>query len=148
MGEVLDRLERLAKDDVAVPEFLKLLEDRSSYELAWDLEDATIARARCHEDRGEFLEAMTVLRQDVFYRLATTEREDGLNDAAGILERIRGYGIEREMKKHDALVIIRFMRTHLGREIRRTWDGVWRSCWGGGPGSIVEAVAKAAAAVR
>ena len=228
VGEVLDRLERLAKDDVAVPEFLKLLEDRSSYEFAWDLEDATIARARCHEDRGEFLEAMTVLRQDLFYRLATTEREDGLNDAAGILERIRGYGIdpdyysgmtsryngllreaeaeapvepdrvtpvrvlvvgggekqaraedmvrsrlkeqyphirarfiqtgwsgsrpfsdiEREMKKHDALVIIRFMRTHLGREIRRTWDGVWRSCWGGGPGSIVEAVAKAAAAVR
>ena len=230
VGEALDKLERLAKDDVAVPEFLELLEDRSCYDLAWDLEDATIARARCHEDRGEFLEATTVLRQDLFYRLATTEREAGLNDAAGILERIRGYGIdpdyysgmasrydglvreietetsaepdratpvrvlvvgggekqakaedmvrsrlkeqyphirarfiqtgwsgnwsrpladiEREMKKHDALVILRFMRTHLGREIRRSWDGVWRSCWGGGPGAIAEAVAKAAAAVR
>ena len=229
-GEVLDGLEGLAQDDVAVPEFLELLEDRASYELAWDLEDATIARARCHEDRSEFLEAMTVLRQDLFYRLATTESEDGLNDAAGILERIREYGIdpdyysgmtsryngllrqaeaeapvepdrampvrvlvvgggekqaraedmvrsrlmehhphirarfirtgwsgnwsrpfseiEREMKKHDALVIIRFMRTHLGREIRRTWDGPWRSCWGGGPGAIAEAVAKVADAVR
>lgn len=230
VGEALDRLESLAKDDVAVPEFLELLEDRASYDLAWDLEDATIARARCHEDRGEFLEAVNVLRQDLFYRLATTERDAGLNDAAGILHRIRGYGIdpdyysgmtsryngllqaaeaeapaepdrarsvrvlvvgggekqaraedmvysrlkeehphirvrfirtgwsgnwsrpfseiEREMKNHDALVIIRFMRTHLGREIRRSWDGVWRSCWGGGPGAIVEAVAKAAAAVR
>ncbi len=230
VGEALDRLERLAKDDVAVPEFLELLEDRASYDLAWDLEDATIARARCHEDRGEFLEAVSVLREDLFYRLATTERDGGLNDAAGILERIRGYGIdpdyysgmtsryngllqaaqaeapaepdrarsvrvlvvgggeqqaraegmvrsrlkeeyphirarfiqtgwsgnwsrqfseiEREMKNHDALVIIRFMRTHLGREIRRSWDGVWRSCWGGGPGAIVEAVAKAAAAVQ
>lgn len=56
--------------------------------------------------------------------------------------------MEREMKNHDALVIIRFMRTHLGREIRRSWDGVWRSCWGSGPGAIVEAVARAAAAVR
>lgn len=230
VGEVLDRLERLAKDDVAVPEFLELLEDRASYDLAWDLEDATIARARCHEDRGEFPEAVNVLRQDLFYRLATTERDAGLNDAAGILERIRGYGIdpdyysgmtsryngllqaaeaeapaepdrsgsvrvlvvgggekqakaedvvharlkeehphirarfiqsgwsgnwsrpfsemEREMKNHDALVIIRFMRTHLGRGIRRSWDGVWRSCWGSGPGAIVEAVARAAAAVR
>ena len=229
-GEALDGLEGLAQDDVAVPEFLELLEDQASYDLAWDLEDAIIARARCHEDRGEFEEAMTVLR-DLFYRIASPEREGGLNDAAGVLERISGYGIdpdfysdmtnrynalaaqeadeearvepdrpvsarvlvvggaqqqakaenvvrdrlrelyphicvrfiqtgwsrnwsrtfretEREMEKHDALVIIRFMRTHLGREIRRTWEGPWRSCWGGGPGAIVEAVAKAAAAAR
>ena len=232
MGETLDRLERLARGNVAVPEFLELLEDRSSYDLAWDLEDATIARARCYEDRGEFLKALAVLRKDLFYRLATPEREAGLSDAAGILERIRRYGIkpddysdmtsrysalvpegdagaealaepspaalvrvlvvggaeqqaraedavrdrlkeryphirtrfirtgwggnwsrtfvevEREIARHDALVIIRFMRTHLGREIRRTWKGPWRSCWSGGSGAIVEAVAQAAAAVR
>ena len=229
-GEALDRLERLARDDVAIPEFVQLLEDRTRYDPAWDLEDATIARARCHETRGEFSEATRVL-QDLFYRLASHERSAGLDDAAGVLERIQGYGIdpsfysdmttrynalagqeaeaavpvnadvaapvrvlvvggaelqakaedtvrsklkerhphirtrfiqtgwsanwqrrfseiEREMKKHDALVIMRFMRTHLGREIRRTWGGPWRSCWGGGPGAVVEAVSKAAAAVR
>ena len=229
-GEALDGLEGLAHDDVAVPEFLELLKDRTSYSLAWDLEDAIIARARCYEDRGEFLKATNVLK-DLFYPLATPERKGGLNDAAGVLERIRGYGIdpdyysdmtnrynalaareaeaeasvepgpaapvrvlvvggaelqargedtvrnklgelhphirarfiqtgwsgnwsrkfleiEREMEQHDALVIIRFMRTHLGREIRRNCKGPWRFCWGGGPGAIVEAVAKAAAAAR
>ena len=230
LGETLDDLEKLAHDDVAVPEFLALLKDRTSYDLAWDLEDATIARARCHEDRGEFLDAVAVLREDLFFRLATPEREAGLSDAAGILARIRRYGIdpdyysgmtnrynalareaeaeaevpegsstagivrvlvvggaeqqaraedavrarlkeqyphirarfiqtgwsgnwsrpiseiERELEKHDALVIIRFMRTHLGREIRRMWKGPWRSCWSGGTGAIVEAVARVAAA--
>ncbi len=228
-GDALDRLERLARDDVGVPEFLALLEKQKYYDGAWDLEDAIVARARCHEDRGEFLEAATVLRE-LFYRLASPEREAGLSDAAGVLNRIGGYGIdpdyysamtsrhdalaarereagtpvepglgsparvlvvgggekqaraedavvgklkelyphirvrfiqtgwsanwsrsfseiEREMKKHDALVIIRFMRTHLGREIRRAWDGPWRSCWGGGPGAIVEAVVDVAEAV-
>ena len=229
-GEALDGLERLARDDVAVPEFLELLRDRTRYDPAWDLEDATIARARCYEDRGEFSEAAHVLR-DLFYRLASPERAAGLNDAADVLARIQGYGIdpshysamtsrykalaareadeaapvepgvaapvrvlvvggaelqaraedavrsklkerhphirarfirtgwsgnwsrtfaeiEREMRKHDALVIIRFMRTHLGREIRRAWDGPWRFCWGGGPGAIVEAASRVAAAVR
>ena len=228
-GQTLDGLEGLAQDDVAVSKFVALLEDRTSYDPAWDLEDAIVARARCHERRGEFLEATSVLRA-LFHRFASSETSAGLNDAAGVLERIRSYGIdpshhsamtsryegllavreveeavpdepgvaarvrvlviggaqtqargedavrdrlrelhphirarfirtgwsgnwsrtfqeiEREMEKHDALVIMRFMRTHLGREIRRTWSGPWRSCWGGGPGAIVEAVARAAAA--
>ena len=229
-GEVLDGLERLARRDVAVPEFLALLGERTRYDPVWDLEDATIACARCHEDRGEFLEAARILH-GLFYRLASPEREAGLGDAAGVLKRIRGYGIdpsyysdmtnrydalsaqdmpeealveqdamaavrvlvvggaelqaraedrvhstlrqshphirvrwiqtgwspnwhrrfaeiEREMERHDALVILRFMRTHLGREIRRTWAGPWRSCWGSGPGAIVEAVSRAATAAR
>ena len=158
----------------------------------------------------------------MFHRLATQEREAGLGDAAGVLDRIRGYGIdpssysnltdrynalaaqeseavpspegepargvrvlvvgggeqqaraedmvrqklrdtdphirvtfiqtgwsenwrrkfgeiEGAMASHDALVVMRFMRTHLGRRIRAKWTGgTWRSCWGGGGhGAIV-----------
>ena len=63
------------------------------YEPAWDRDDATIARARCLEARGKYLDAVHVL-QDLFHRLATQEREAGLDDAEGVLERIRGYGID------------------------------------------------------
>ena len=226
----LDELDKLARDGVGVPEFLELLEDRPRYEPAWDRDDATIARARCLEARGEYLDAVHVL-QGLFHRLATQEREAGLDDAAGVLDRIRGYGIdpssysnltdrynaltaqgseavpspegeparavkvlvvgggeqqaraedmvrqklgdtdpairvtfiqtgwsenwrrkfgeiEGAMAKHDALVIMRFMRTHLGRRIRERWTGPWRSCWGGGHGAIADAVTRAAAAAR
>ena len=229
-GEALDGLEGLARDDVAVPEFLELLEDWRRFDPVWEREDADIARARCYEDRGEFYEATRVL-EALFYRLASPERPARLSDAAGVLKRIQGYGIdpnhysgmanrykaladelaeetfaaeprlaaplrvlvvggaelqaraedavhrklteshpnirahfvrtgwsgnwrrpfseiEGEMRRHDALVIMRFMRTHLGRQIRRTWDGPWRSCWGGGPGAIAEAVSRVAAAAR
>ena len=226
--EALDGLEELARNRVAVPEFLEVLGDRTRYQPAWDLDDATIALARCHEARGEFLDAVTVLR-DLFYRLASPE---GLGDAADLLRRIKSYGIdselysgltrryealaeeadedapaseasrrtapvrvlvvggaeqqvkaeaiarrrleedhprirarfiqtgwtgnwkrvmaeiEREMPKHDALVIVRFMRTDLGRHIRSRWSGgPWRSCWSGGPGGIVDAVVRAADSV-
>ena len=214
-----------------MPEFLELLEERSRYEPAWNWDDATIARARCLEARGRFLDAVHVL-QDLFHRLATQEREAGLDDAAGVLDRIRGYGIdpssysnltdrynalaaqeseavpspeggpargvrvlvvgggeqqaraedmvrqklrdtdphirvtfiqtgwsenwrrkfgeiEGAMASHDALVVMRFMRTHLGRRIRAKWTGgPWRSCWGGGHGAIVGAVTRAAGVVR
>ena len=230
-AEALDGLDKLAQDGVGVPDFLELLKDRSRYEPAWDWDDATIARARCLEARGRYLDAVHVL-QDLFHRLATQERDAGLDDAAGVLDRIRGYGIdpssysnltdrhnalatqesevvrepdgvqgrsvrvlvvggaeqqaraedmvrqklrdtdpqirvtfiqtgwsenwrrkfgeiEGAMESHDALVIVRFMRTHLGRRIREKWTGgPWRSCWGGGHGAIAGAVQRAAAAVR
>ena len=230
-AEALDGLDKLAQDGVGVPEFLELLEHRSRYEPAWDRDDATVARARCLEAGGKYLDAVHVL-QDLFHRLAAQERESGLDDAAGVLDRIRGYGIdpssygnltdrynalaaqeseavpspegrparivrvlvvggaqqqaraedlvrqklrdadphiqvtfvqtgwsgnwhrkfgeiEGAMASHDALVIMRFMRTHLGRRIREKWTGgPWRSCWGGGHGAIVDAVTRAAAAVR
>ena len=235
-GGALDGLDRLALDGVAVTEFLELLEDRAGYDPVWTFEDATIARARCHEARGEFGDATSVLRK-LFHRLAAQETEAGLDDVGGVLHRIEGYGIdgsffsdmtdrysalasrlaadeaggeagpasdserprvvrvlvvggaepqaraedavrsalkeshprirvrmvqtgwgsnwarklaeiEGEMKRHDALVIVRFMRTHLGRQVRRCWSGPWRSCWGGGAGAIAEAVVRAAGAVR
>ena len=230
-AEALDGLDKLAQNGVGVPEFLELLEDRSRYEPAWDWDDATIARARCLEAHGKYLNAVHVL-QELFHRLATQEREAGLDDAKGVLDRIRGYGIdpssysnltdrynaltaqeseavpspeggppqairvlvvggaeqqaraedmvrqklqdtdphilvsfiqtgwtknwgrkfgeiEGAMASHDALVIMRFMRTHLGRRIREKWTGgPWRSCWGRGHGAVAEAVTRAAAAVR
>lgn len=230
-ARALDGLDKLAQDGVGVAEFLDLLEVRSRYEPAWDWDDATIARARCLEARGKYLDAVHAL-QELFHRLATQEGEAGLDDAAGVLDRIRGYGIdpssysnltdrynalaaqeseavasvdgrsprpirvlvvgggeqqaraedmvreklrdtdphvrvtfiqtgwsenwrrkfseiEGAMADHDALVIMRFMRTHLGRRIREKWTGgPWRSCWGGGHGAIVAAVTRAAAVVR
>ncbi len=229
-GEALDTLEELARNRIAVPEFLELLGDQNRYAPAWDLDDATIALARCHEAQGKFVEAVNALR-DLFYRLASPERASGLGDAGDLLRRIKRYGIdpefysgltrrynalaaeeattvqtgdsgrsaasvrvlvvggaeqqarteslvretlkedhphirarfirtgwtgnwnrtmveiERQMARHDALVIVRFMRTHLGRRIRARWSGgPWRSCWSGGPGGIVDAVVRVAQA--
>ena len=233
-GEVLDELEHFALNRVAAPEFLELLSHPDRYDPAWTRDDATIARAHCHEACGELREATNVLR-DLFYRLTARENEIALDDARGLLQKIAGYGIppslysdmtdryaavaeqvlggesandgeparprlvkvlvvggseqqarseeqvrealrerhphvrvcfiqtgwssnwdrpfvefERQAPNHDALVTLRFMRTNLGRRVRRTWPGSrpWRFCWSGGTGAIVEAVAKAAAAVR
>lgn len=233
-GDALDELERQALDGVGAPEFQELLTEPERYDPAWTPEDATIARARCHEALGEFLEATNVLR-DLFFSLMARETENSFDDAGGLLQRIYGYGrdrsqcsdmtdryeaaarsfrelqadadtdpaptrvvrvlvvggaepqaraeetaraeirrrnphirptfvyarwgsnwdraladFEREFGRHDALVILRFMRTNLGRHVRRRWPGdrPWRFCWKGSPGAIAEAVAKAAAALR
>ena len=59
--------------------------------------------------------------------------------------------IVRLMGTHQALVIMRFMRTHLGRRIRKECSRrsiPWRFCWGGGRRAIVEAALNAARAAR
>ncbi len=106
-GDALDELERLALKGVAVPEFQKLLNDPAGYDPAWSREDSAIARARSHEALGEF-EAATGILRELFHRKASEDTEDGLHDAAGILARISGYGIDasfyREMRdRHRAL---------------------------------------------
>lgn len=59
------------------------------------------------------------------------------------LERVR-----RELEGHDVVVLMRFMRTHLGREIRKACDGKpWRSCWPSGVGGITESIISAADSV-
>lgn len=233
-GDALDELERHALDGVGIPELQELLTDPERYDPAWSLEDATIARARCHEALGEFPEATNVLR-DLFFSLMARETENSFDDAGGLLQRIYGYGrdrsqcrdmtdryeaavrsfrepaadddpdpaparvvrvlvvggaepqaraedtaraeirrrnrqirptfvyagwgsnwdraladFEREVARHDALVVLRFMRTNLGRHVRRRWPGdrPWRFCWKGSPSAIAEAAAKAAAALR
>ena len=106
-GDALDELENLALKGVAVPEFQKLLNDPAGYDPAWSREDSAVARARSHEALGEF-EAATGILRELFHRKASEDTEDGLHDAAGILARISGYGIDasfyREMRdRHRAL---------------------------------------------
>ena len=106
-GDALDELEHLALKGVAVPEFQKLLKDPAGYDPAWSREDSAVARARSHEALGEF-EAATGILRELFHRKASEDTEDGLHDAAGILARISGYGIDasfyQEMRdRHRAL---------------------------------------------
>ncbi len=103
-GEVLDRLEGLARANVATSTFLNLLENERVYDASWEYEDVIVARARFHEARGDLTKAVGVLR-DLFHRLVTEER---LTDAAGVLEKVRGYGTDPDIyadmtNRYDAL---------------------------------------------
>lgn len=59
--------------------------------------------------------------------------------------------VERHLPTHDAVVIMRYIRTNLGKHIRRMCGErniPWRFCWSPGRVGAVEAVLKAAHAVR
>lgn len=228
--EVLGQLESLAVRRIGTREFAKLLRDRR-YEPAWEPEEAEIARARCLEAEGSFVDALGVLRSLVF-RLAAGNK---LLEAEGFLERIRGYGlpvdsygdlegrvsalrlqqeeqesaatesrtpnrtpvrilfvggderqervedrvraelgrrdpdvritfvytgwspnwnrslgkVRRHLRSHDALVLMRFVPTLLGREIRKACGTKqWRPCCHAGPRVMVTSILAAAAAAR
>lgn len=54
-----------------------------------------------------------------------------------------------ELERHDAVVLMRFMRTQLGRQIRKRCDGKpWRFCWGAGRRTMTDAILEAADAAR
>ena len=58
---------------------------------------------------------------------------------------------DRRLADCDALVVMRLIRTTLGRHVRALCgkhDVPWRSCWSGGQGGMVESVVAAAAAAR
>ena len=55
------------------------------------------------------------------------------------LERVRA-----ELPRHDALVLMPFIRTELGRQIRKHCDKPWRSCWPSGQKGMADAVLAAA----
>ena len=240
-SEILDRLEMLATTrGVGGVAFVKLLLEPERYEPAWDREDAAVARARCHESEGRFVDATEALRPLFFQYMAAAHPDDefALDNAVGLLSTVRKYGLEAShyldmesryqavveelddhgphasseaqenkvvrvlvvggderqartkervlrnvherdnsvniefvhtgwtsnwstyadkivqlMKTHQAqaLVMMRFMRTHLGRRIRKECGKhsvPWRFCWGGGGSAIAEAVLKAARAAR
>ena len=58
---------------------------------------------------------------------------------------------ERRMATSDAVVVMRYIRTLLGAQIRaicRSHDIPWRFCWSGGQGGLVTSVLAAAGAAR
>ncbi len=89
--ETLDGLEHLAVESFGVMEFLELLDQPDRYEPAWEREDAAVASARCLEVKGQYVEALAQLR-GVFHLYM--QRGD-THSAAGVLDRVRGYGLER-----------------------------------------------------
>lgn len=235
----LDRLEELALEGTGVDEFLALLATEHCGRLPWLREEAAVAAAHVLASRGDYGESASGLT-DLFHRYATKAESgdrEALDSAAGILGRIRGYGLpdrwcldlERRHKaisaeqqplapegqagstavgpvtvlvvggneiqsrdaervvqkvrqddpsvnlefvhsgwtsnwnkhledvKHKldngchALVLLRFMRTQLGRKVRAECgrrDIQWRFCWSGGQSGIIEAVHRAADAGR
>lgn len=53
--------------------------------------------------------------------------------------------VQAILHEHDALVLMRFMRTNLGREIRRLCGKKqWRSCWSSGHKGMADAILAAA----
>ena len=58
---------------------------------------------------------------------------------------------ERRLASSDGVVVMRYIRTMLGRRVRamcRARDVPWRFCWSGGQGGLVESVLAVAGAVR
>lgn len=59
--------------------------------------------------------------------------------------------VERRLPDVDGVVILRFIRTTLGKRVReacRKRDTPWRLCWSGGQGGVAEAIVEVADAAR
>ncbi len=228
--DVLDKLETLAASEIGSEEFAELL-SKKRYQPAWEPEEATIAQARCLEAKGQYTDALRILRS-LLHQYAS---EGELHDAAGLLDRIRMYGlpedhyageagrvnallqenrrdelegapeepvsavkpvrvlfvggdvrqkkmegairdqlqeraphvavkfifpgwsgnwrrhldmVKGELPKHDALVIMRFIRTEFGKQVRKHCDKPWRSCWPSGIKAMTDSILAAADAAR
>ena len=84
-------------------------------------------------------------------------RGGGDQRAPGELERVSGLlagfldEVERRLADCDAVVVMRYIRTLLGKHVRTLCgkrDVPWRFCWSGGQGGITESVIAAAGAAR
>lgn len=227
--EVLDKLEALAARGIGSQEFEALL-SRKRFQPAWEPDEASIAHARCLENRGRYLEALQVL-QPLVHQFAGDGK---LDDAEGLLDRVRSYGlsgdhyadaaarvaalveqsqryeqdrvpgdkkavkpvkilfvggderqakagsavrnqlrqraphidvtfihpgwsgnwsrhldkVRRELPNHDAVVVMRFIRTELGKQVRKRCDKPWRSCWASGTQGMADSIVAAAEAAN
>ena len=59
------------------------------------------------------------------------------------LDKVKG-----ELPKHDALVIMRFIRTEFGKQVRKHCDKPWRFCWPSGIRAMTDSILAAADAAR
>jgi tetratricopeptide (TPR) repeat protein len=94
-GEVLDFLEEKACAGIESEKFLGLVRDPSKYEPVWESEDAFWSALRCLESLGKYQEAAEALAQK-FHRVLSSGKYQATVEAAGIVERIRGYGLEAQ----------------------------------------------------
>ena len=225
--DVLDWLEALAARGIGSVEFEELL-SKKRFQPAWEPEEASIAYARCLENKGNYVDALQVL-QPLVHQFAG---EGKLDDAEGLLDRVRSYGlsedhyadaagrvgalleqsqryqqhgtpvekkavrpvrilfvggderqakaeaavreqlreraphidvtfihpgwsgnwsrhldkVRRELPNHDALVVMRFIRTELGKQVRKNCGKPWRSCWASGTQGMADSIVAAAGA--
>ena len=89
--DVLDRLEDLAGHGIGSEEFGELL-SRQGFQPAWEPEEAVVAHARCLEKRGRYLDALQLLKPLV-HQFAGEGR---LDEAEGLLDTIRSYGLSED----------------------------------------------------
>ena len=109
-GDVLDRLETLARRDIGSAAFEELLAKRG-YEPVWEPEEAVIAQARCLNAAGEMLDAFELL-EPLVHRYAS----DGeLHDAEGVLETIRDLGLGPDYYEGAAARVRQLRERHLDR---------------------------------
>jgi tetratricopeptide (TPR) repeat protein len=95
-SEILDHLEELAVSGAGQDEFAALLEDPGAYEPAWSREDALIAEVRCREAAGALAPAATLLLGHG-HRLLARGRDGALEEAIGILEHVKTYGLDEDV---------------------------------------------------
>ena len=89
--DILDRLEDLAVQGIGSEEFEELLASKG-FQPAWEPEEADVANARCLESRGRYPDAVQLLLP-LLHQFAGEGR---LDEAEGILERIRSYGLPED----------------------------------------------------
>ena len=56
--------------------------------------------------------------------------------------------VRRELPNHDALVVMRFIRTEFGKQVRKHCEKPWRFCWASGTGGMADSIIAAARAAN
>lgn len=98
-AEALDFLETAAERGVRTDDFLTILSDPVLHEPAWDHDAAFDARVRLLEARQRYGEAAEILTAEI-HRLLSRGGEPHVDEAEGLLERLRGYGLPEGMLDH------------------------------------------------